>query len=68
MCTKPEGISLDKNDRDDEFKRQELSAFIKMFRYLKENNTMWREMSNIKIWSSEKLKNQVKNLFNGYNS
>lgn len=65
--TRPEGISFDKNDRDDEFKRQELPAFIKMYRYLKENkNTEWREMNNIKQWSPEKLKSQVKNSFNGF--
>lgn len=65
--TKPERISFDKNDTDDEFKRQELPAFIKMYRYLKENkNTEWREMNNIKQWSPEKLKSQVKYSFNGF--
>lgn len=46
---------------------KELPAFLKMYRYLKENkNTEWREMNNIKQWSPEKLKSQVKSSFNGF--
>lgn len=49
-CTiKWEGKSVGKHDRDDGFKRQGLSAVIKIFRYLKENmNTMRNDVKKKK--------------------